>query len=319
MKNKNLIIILVFSLLAISAFGADGDGGYAGAFLKVPVEARPTGMGGAYIGVSNDAAGQLFNPAGIISIDKTVFSSSYRFMTLDRSLGFLSIVTPARLSSVIGFSWLYAGYGEVEERDGKIPTGSMISSSEHAFAISFAKLFLPALSIGTKLNYYHKNIAGINTFTLGFNLGATVFIDSLFRYASMEGRLFNDITAGVVFSNIAAKYSWDQEATGLNRAADDIFPRKLGFGISGKTLDRKLLLAADLEKNFEQSMIFRIGGEYLVHKTFLVRTGLNDGIFTAGLGFKFQLKRLSMAIDYAFSDDRVGEGEDHIFSLNINF
>ena len=106
-----LVPVLLVGLLLSNMVAADENGGYAGAFLKLPVEARPAAMGGAYIGVSDDAAGQLHNPAGIQSIEKKIFTSSYRAMGQGRKLGFLSLILPTRGESALGFSWLYAGYG----------------------------------------------------------------------------------------------------------------------------------------------------------------------------------------------------------------
>ena len=97
--------------------GDDGDGGYAGAFLQVPIGARPTAMGGAYIAVANDGAGALYNPAGLVSLRRMTFATSYRTMTLDRTLGYVTFIVPVEGDAVLGFNWLYAGSGEVDARD----------------------------------------------------------------------------------------------------------------------------------------------------------------------------------------------------------
>jgi len=78
-------------------------------------------------------------------------------------------------------------------------------------------------------------------------------------------------------------------------------------------------VAVDVEKNFEQNLLVRFGGEYRLNEFFLLRGGLNDGTLTAGAGFNFVLEKLILSVDYAFSNDRVGEGEDHIFTFNISF
>jgi hypothetical protein len=315
--------IIIAGILVVSAglqLAAESeDGGYAGAFLKMAVEARPTAMGGAYIAVSDDPAGQLHNPAGTAAITKKVFTSSYRAMKLGRSLGFLSVVFPARLESVLGLSWLYAGYGEVEEREANsFATGKMVSSSEHVFAINFAKKFVPYLSLGTKLNYYHKNVADLTSNSIGINLGAVFYIDSLFEYGVMEGKFLTDIRGGFVIENAAAKYVWEYEEVALAPSQTDDFPIVVGFGASGRTLDRNLLFALDIVKNARQDALIRFGAEYNFDNMFLIRSGLDDGVITAGAGFKFEVQSLTFSINYAFSDDRVGEGSDHIITFDIN-
>jgi hypothetical protein len=337
---KRYIYILapiVFLMLLFGNTKAAENGGYAGAFLKIPVEARPAAMGGAYIGVSDDAAGQLHNPAGLQSITTNVFTSSYRAMGQDRKLGFLSLSLPTRGESILGFSWLYAGYGSVEGRDNSgYATGEIISSNEHDFGITFAKRFEPFFAMGTKLNYYHKKHADMSVGSIGIDIGAMFFIDSLVPYGDMEGKLITDIKGGVEVKHLAAKYLWETDGTGLTPSQTDDFATFIGMGGSCRTIDRKLLLAVDLEliaarypdpaadASFDSRIsstdfIFQAGAEYSFEKKYFLRAGINDGVFTAGGGFKYSFENLALSINYAFSDDRVGEGDDHIISLDVNF
>jgi hypothetical protein len=320
MNKKTAFLIAIFLLITFNAGAASEDGGYAGVFLKMAVDAKPAGMGGAYIAVSDDGAGQLHNPAGTQTIGETIFNSSYRSMKLGRKMGYVSLLLPTHLESALGFSWLYAGSGEVEERDRSgYALGSTISSNEHAFAISFAKRFVPFLGLGTKLNYYHKNIGDLKASSIGINVGAVLFVDSLFRYGYMEDRFITDINAGLVLNNVGAEYPWETKGEELVATKTDEFPLVVGLGASCRVLDRKLLVALDAEKNFEQSALVRFGGEYTFRDDFLLRAGLNDGIISAGAGFKFSLEKLLLSVDYAFSADRAGAGEDHIFSLELRF
>lgn len=335
---KYIFVLSVLLMLSAANLSAETEnGGYAGAFVKIPVEARSAGMGGAYIGVSDDAAGQLHNPAGIQSITTKVFTSSYRAMGQDRKLGFLSLAIPTRGESILGFSWLYAGYGEVEGRDNSgYATGEMISSNEHDFAISFAKRFEPFFALGTKLNYYHKKHVDLSVGSIGIDLGALFFIDSLLEYGSMEGKLITDIRGGLAVKHIAAKYIWETEGTGLAPSQTDDFATFIGIGGSCRTLDRKLLIAADLEliaarfpdpdeeAEFEDritsnDMLFQMGGEYSFENKYFLRAGLNDGVLTTGAGFKYKFNSATLMINYAFSGDRVGEGDDHIITLDVSF
>lgn len=311
-------LLVIFGCANLPA--ATEDGGYAGAFLKIAVAARPTGIGGAYIAVSDDGSGQLHNPAGVQTMTEEVFTSSYRAMKLGRKLGFLSAIFPTKRESVLGFSWVYVGYGEVDERDNNgYATGNVISSNEHTFAVSFAKRFTPFLGLGTKLNYYAKSHAELKSNTIGINVGAILYVDSLIGYGVMEDKLVTDVAAGVVINNIAAKYRWEMAGEGLAAARNDKFPTVVGGGLSCRALKRKLLLALDVEKNFEQNLLMRFGGEFTLKEKFLLRGGLNDGTLSAGAGFNFVLEKLILSLDYAFSDGRVGEGEDHIFTFDINF
>lgn len=312
-----MILCLVFSQIAAAE---TEDGGYAGAFLKLAVQARPAGMGGAYIGVSDDAAGQLFNPAGAPAVQTKTIASSYRVMDLGRKLGFVSFMLPTRGASGLGLSWLYAGYGEVDTRNSSgQKLGGTISSSENDFGLTFGKQFAPFLGVGTKLNYYYKRLSDLSATSIGINMGIMISIDSLFQYGSMEGKPITDIKAGLVFSHLAANYSWSDKNAGLAATQDDKFPNLLGLGVSCRAIDRKLLVALDLEKNFKQALVSRFGAEYDFRNRLLLRGGLNEGAVTAGMGYTFALKKATLCFNYAFSAERTDEGSDHIISLDLKF
>ncbi len=319
--KKIIVLFGIFLLTAGLAAADDEDGGYAGAFLRVPLQPRAAAMGGAYIGLSDDAAGQLFNPAGLTGVTKLDFSSAYRVMKLDRKLGYVSFVIPTNLESAIGINWTYASSGSVERRSnsGYLQGGSL-SSDDHAFSVTFAKQFLPFLGTGARLVYLYKKFDDISGNSIGINLGIMISVDSLFEYGSMEERPINDIKVGIVAQNLAAKYSWNQESVGLDTDTDDAVPVEMGLGISFHTLNRTLLIAMDGRKNDKQAFVFRAGAEYPVHDRVDLRAGFDDGILTAGLGFHWPVNPGTMVnIDYAFSTDRADEGSEHIFGLSIRF
>jgi len=324
MKQTAFYIGLFFILCSAAVMAESEDGGYAGAFLNMALDARPAAMGGAYIGISDDASGQLYNPAGVAAMRTRSFSSAYRMMKLDRKLGFVSLVLPTRLESSLGISWIYAGYGEVTRRNSSgQDLGSTISSGEHAFAMTFAKQFSPVFSAGTKLNYYYKYLDDISekltASSVGINLGVMMYVDSLFEYGAMEEKAINDIKIGLVLDNLSAQYSWGSGDEGLRAAPDDAFPVSVGLGVSFRAFNRQLLLAVDGEKNLEQDPVFRFGGEYLYRDLMTLRAGLDNGHMTFGTGFPFKIGQADLFINYAFADDRVDEGSDHLFSLQVKF
>ncbi len=331
--KKNLIYInLALLCFASLAFADSETGGYAGAHLKIPVEARPAAMGGAYIAIADDIAGQLYNPAGISGVRQKVFASSYRAMGLDRSIGFVSFLLPTKKESALGLSWQFVGSGSVEVRNTSgVNMGTSISSNEHIFALTFAKQFSPIISLGTKLNYYikggstaadeYRSLYDINATSIGINLGALFCIDSLFEYGSMEEQIINDIKVGVTFNNLAARYIWGaSEVSSLVAAPEDKFPVIYGGGLSFKTFQRNLLMSVDLEKVEKRPIIVRLGGEFNYNDQFALRAGLNDGVLTAGLGYQFKFGARNILIfNYAFSNERIGEGNDHLFGFQIKF
>jgi hypothetical protein len=319
--KKIIITIFAIGLFGLpNLFAETEDGGYAGAFLKMAILARPTAMGSAYIGVSDDVAGQLYNPSGTVAISQKVFASSYRLMKLDRKLGFVSFIIPTRRESCLGISWLYAGYGEVMQRNNSgLELGSTISSNEHVFGVTFAKQFAPAFGAGTKVNYYYKRLGDVSANSIGINFGMMLYIDSLMPIGAMQNKPVTDIKLGLILNHLSATYGWKSEGEALSATQNDKFPFVVGVGGSCRLLKRMFLIAADLEKNEKQSLVARLGGEYTMKKGLLLRTGLNDGALTAGMGYTFSFGSYSLLFNYAFSADRADEGNDHVVSLDLRF
>lgn len=337
MKKIIIYIWLAIISLSVSSFAERGTGGFAGAYMELAAEPRPAAMGGAYIAISDDAAGQLYNPAGVTAIRQAIFTSSFRSMTLGRSIGFASLLLPTRQESALGISWQYVGSGSVDVRneDGD-KMGMSFSANEHIFAITFAKQFTPFLGLGSKLQYLLKDgfsaggaigsrnydiIYDNGASSIGINLGAMLYVDSLFEYGEMEYKAINDIKIGLVFKNMAAEYRWTSNKNpNMTSAPDDKFPLIYCGGISFKSFQRKLLFAFDLEKVDMRPIAVRFGGEYVYNNKFALRTGFDDGIITGGIGYHFSMGAANiLEFDYAFSSARVDEGSDHLFGFHFKF
>ncbi len=314
-------------LVAGGACAGDGDGGYAAPWLQVPIGARPTAMGGAYLGISDDGAAPLFNPAGLARLEKSMFSSSYRAMTLDRKLGYVTAVTPVRGESTLGVHWLYAGSGSVPARDGDgYLTGHDISMNAHNIAIVFAKMLTPYLSAGVNLNYILIDMPELDANSVGFDFGAMLYIEQLFDRENRDALAVRDLQVGVVAKNfsksfkyVSDKYNMKYTSLAAGTTQEDKAPIEMGIGASGRFLDRTLVLASDLVKTKNQSLRFHGGAEYFVTEQFMLRGGYSDKRLTAGTGYLFKLGQNALAIDYAFSTDKVDEGSEHIFSFDLMF
>ncbi len=324
MKRTAAIVIAV--LLATPVWAEDGDGGYAGAQFQIPIGARPAGMGGAYLGVSDDGAGPLYNPAGIVSADHKLFATSYRVMDLDRKLGYLTFLLPTREKSVVGLNWHYFGSGSVQRRDsdGREIDGEL-SYNNHAVSALFAKRFEDYLSLGMRATYLHATFAEMASYSIGIDAGVMLYVSQLFDRDRREFMAVQDIRLGLVVKNIAAKYRWESGDYNVvyggtfGSEQDDEVPLEVGLGGSARFLDRKLLVAADAYKNTEQDPRLHIGAEYFVVPELALRGGFSNGRLAAGTGYMFKFGRQMLAIDYAFSTDREDEGSEHIFSFDLLF
>ncbi len=328
MMSKSLYLIATLLIFAGASLAGDGDGGYAGAFFQVPIGARPTSMGGAYLAVSNDGAAPLYNPAGLADLRRPIFASSYRMMKLDRQLTYATLMFPIRGNSALGVHWLFAGSGDVERRnyDGDL-TGGTISQNNHAGSIIFAKRFENVFSAGIKLSYLHSTFAEMTAYSVGVDVGAMLYFDWLFGRERVGTLPVDDMQLGLTLKHLDASYLWNNENyvfkyVGANQPGseqEDKIPTEIGIGLSGRLLQRKLLLATDLIKNSEQGAMLHAGAEYFIKPEFALRAGFSDGRLAAGTGYIFNIANQVLAIDYAFSTDKADEGSEHIFSFDLLF
>ena len=329
MKN-GLIVIVGLALLGTPSLYSQDDakGGYAGAFFQIPAGARPTAMGGAYTAISNDGAAPLFNPAGLATIRRTIISSSYRAMQLDRSLGYVTAMFPVRGQSALGVHWLHAGTGSTPAYDADgFEAGHDVGFSHNQFAIVFAKRFEEWIAVGANMNYLYSTFPEISAAQVGFDFGAMVYIDQLVDREKRDLMPVQDIRIGATVKHINKDYTWNSEnyniayttsSTGVEQI--DKVPIEATLGVSARFLNRRLLTAADLSKNEKQPFIVHLGSEYFVTREFAVRAGYYQSRLTAGTGYVFNFgEKLTLAVDYAFTTDRVDEGSEHIFSFDLLF
>jgi hypothetical protein len=341
--HKTAFVAIVSMVLMVSiASAADGSGGYAASFLQVPIGARPTAMGGAYLAVSNDGAGALYNPAGLAGLQRPLFGTSYRVLRLDRKLGYATLLFPVANQATLGFNWLYAGSGSVAMRDQDgLPTGDNFSMNNHVFSIIFAKRFESYMSVGAKLNYFQSSIPHVTAASIGIDIGAMLYVNELIDREVRDKFPLTDLQVGFTIKNLAAKYIWNSEKFNqayiglgtLGYEQTDQLPTEIGLGVSSRINQRKLLLDVDVVgrvmqgKRLDQygaqstgtssQFVVRPGGEYFVTPEFAVRTGFSENRFTVGTGYVFKLKKSALAIDYAFSTARADEGSEHIFSFDL--
>lgn len=324
------LIIPFILVLAVSSWGGstaaeEAEGGYAGAFLQVPVGARPTAMGGAYRAISTDGAGPLFNPAGLSTLTRPLFGSSYRALQLDRKLGYVTALFPVKNEAVLGVQWLYAGSGSVEARDADgYLQGHEISQNNHQFTILFAKKFERWLGLGVNLSYLQSYLSELDANSVGFDFGVMIYVEQLIDREKRDQLPVKDIQIGLTIKDVAKNFRWNSEqyvnkftTGGLATEQEDEVPIEFGLGLSGRFFNRMLLLSTDLVKNKDQGPRFHAGGEYYVRPKFALRTGFSDGRFTAGTGYLFQFRNHQMVIDYAFTTDEADEGSEHIFSFDL--
>jgi hypothetical protein len=252
-KKSFLIMIVVLFSLTSNLCADTGDGGYAGAFQQSGLGARALGIGGAFVGVADDATAGFFNPAGLVQIHIRTFGAFFRKMTLDRRLSYITFCQPIREEATLSLGWTNVGVKDVVGRNGNGEITEDIKNYENVIELFFARKILEKLSVGIRIGYAQYNLANINAYGIGF--GFSVF-----------GKPIQKLRLGAAVENIGMKYSWTsgdywKKFDLLGSSSKENFPVNLRFGASYLLLKDRILVSTEIDKSEKQKEKIHLGVE----------------------------------------------------------
>ncbi len=316
-----LLAIVLVSCPAGTAWALSKVGTTAAPFLTICVGSRAQGMGGAFVGLADDATALYWNPAGISRLDRSqillVREQMFAGMTFDYA-GFLFPLT--RHQSVgAAMTLLDVGEMEVTTIDEPEGTGELFLSHQLALAFSYGVNFTDRFSLGGSLKYIEEKIWHERATSVAFDVG------TLFRSP------FNDMRIGVTVSNVGQDMRMrgqdlfvgvdlDPDQDGNNSASvtelhTDTWPLPLIFraGVAQPLRmgrHHRLTWAIDAEHPIDNDESVNLGTEYAFRERFFIRCGFQhlflpyrEGGLTAGAGLHIPLSRaLDFGVDFAWQD-----------------
>jgi len=310
---KKIWLVLLILGCAIS-LQAEGNGGFAGSFLRIGLGARGMAMGNAQVASAGHGFGFYYNPAGLPFLEKRSANFSYSFMSLDRRFYFVGLSTPLRPRGGFAIGWIYSGVGNIQGYDSRgVETGE-INHGLHAIYFSFGVGIIPGrLTAGISAKYLIENISdegdnysykgtGVGA-DLGLMFQATSFLTIGYQLKDLNGRLRSN--TGSIFER------------GMTLDNDFPLSNKLGFYLI--TPWKWARLAYDFEWSDAGEEKNHLGLEFVIPAASL-RLGYDNNHFTFGGGLNisshFGVKTI---LNYAFINSVVDEGVSHIFSWQFAF
>jgi len=321
---KNIFFIFIILLTTHAAFATSGDGGYAGAFLRMGFEARSKALGDAFTAVSEGAVAAIYNPAALPNMNSRQAILSTSFLPLDRNLNYIGFAMPIRpkakaegqapLNAGLAVGWINAGVDNIDGRDGSGNHTGMLSNSENAFFMSFALKPSDYFSIGISGKILYNRIpdiaeenSALTSSGFGIDIGA---------YSNpLPG-----LTLGLVLRDNMSKYSWNTDKV-YERGTSTVykFPKIVRAGAAYRIPQQWLLLVADLETSDVQNPRYHIGAEFQYKELGALRAGLDHDSPTFGLGFYFKLFGKQTILNYAFMPGLEALAPDHVVSWSFDF
>ena len=307
----------------------------AAEFLKIGVGPRATGMGGAFVAVSDDASALYWNPAGIAKLDKHEILTSHSRWIGDLDFNYAGAVFNFDKIGHVGFSLTMLNVPKMLVRTETFQegTGETFDAADYAVGITYAGTVGDRFSIGGTVKYIQQRIWHSKAHAFAVDIGSKFETDffgglvigaNIFNFGTemkMEGRdmrTFVDPDPTIDGNNDQVPVNYETDAWNL--------PLNFQFGVSLKPIDTRmhsLLFAVDAlhpSSNYES---INVGGEYGFQQRIYLRGGYEalflddmEAGLSGGLGIHQTLFNGIMAkLSYGYkSAGRLG----HIHTLSLS-
>lgn len=294
----------------------------AGQFLKIGPGARALGMGGTYVGVSDDIYAIYYNPAGV-AINKgngqVAFNHTQWLADVNYDFAAASINVESLGTLFISVTSLRVPEEKVRTFEYPEGNGQFWDASSVSFGVGYARSLTDRFSIGFQAKYIQESIWSSSASGFALDIG-TYYITP-----------FNDLVIGASISNFGTKMQLDGKdiqinydpdgnlSTGPNNVPANLamdqydlpLTFRIGFAMDVvKTRYIRIKTALDATHPNDNAEYLNVGLELAYDELFFIRGGykslfLSDSEqgFTLGAGLNYEMSRgLFIRINYAYGD-----------------
>ncbi len=336
---RSLALALVIGLLVVpaSAQKVTKVGTTTAKFLSIPVGARALGMGGAFVGIADDATAMFWNPAGLARATQAEVLVNHAAWLADINFNWGGVMLPVGEFGTLGLSVTSLSMAEMERTTEDQPegTGQTFSAGSFALGLSYAKNLTDWFAIGGTVRYVNEHIWNSNATAFAVDVG------TLFKTP------FEGVTFGAGISNFGTKLRMSGDDllvqkdispnngnnanvnANLSTESFDL-PLALRIGVAYQPIadeDQSLILAVDASHPNDNAENINVGFEYSVLQRILsIRAGYralgardSEEQFTVGGGVRYGLTdNLVFRLDYAY--EKFGLLSDvHKFSVALMY
>lgn len=315
--RKIIAAVGLLGLVAAHAHAAnifEKVGTFDGQFLKIAVGARATAMGGAFVGVADDATALFWNAAGIAKLDSDKSELSLHHASWPADMSFDQVAYVFHLKKIPGAFGVHARALTMDpmvettayQPDPVVGTGNTFDAGMMTAGVTYARSFTDKFSAGVTFNMVHEGLADLSQQTFAFDIGTLYDVGTL------------GMKIGMAISNIGSQIKFIERESRI--------PAIFRVGTSAmvfQTADQKLLGAFEFSHPPDNSERLNAGFEYGFKKYVFLRGGYNfnydsEGI-AGGAGFHFPVSVAGQAdLDYAYTDMK-DLGGSHRVSLKFVF
>ena len=264
-----------------------------GAFKEIIFGARPSGLGSAFVGVADDSNALLFNPAGIVQIEKPEVNFMYSKLfygleDTDLSSGFAGFVCPISKFNSLGIHW--ANFISLDEY------------SEDMLGLSYGFAVFEQIYFGFTLKYLNHS----------YVLDERTKNDPVFSSGKSKYGITLDLGALAKFDNFSVGISGKNiTEPDVRLKTKDTVPMQItagfGYNVEEFLFLKNFLMVFDTSYRNQEwgstfdKLNFNLGFEFYPVKPLTLRIGGNASGISLGSGIKFsKLSIFELQLDYAF-------------------
>ncbi len=259
------------------------------AFLKVDVGVRSAGLGGAYVALGQDAPGMYWNPASMAFVEGIQGGISVTDYWEELTLSFAGVSFPISPYARLGLMLEALTGPAFQATDEYHPdgTGEGVTYGDYMVGISWTRKLSSRYAVAVNVKLLQEVLDQDRLTGVALDLASYYWVG------------FRDIRIGMGIFNIGP----DAGVRGGGR-----YPLPVTFraGVAGR-LGEHLLSTFQVEKAVDNTEVFRIGLEWTLHPSLILRGGLPLNSRPVGEGWTgwatgFSLMLSSLRLDYAFQD-----------------
>ncbi|MGH7494090.1 MAG: PorV/PorQ family protein [bacterium] len=335
-----LILYLCASILDKAAFAQDVTkaGTSAAAFLRIPVGARGTALGSAFVSMADDPTAMFWNPGGLARLSKSALFVDHSPYLPGLNFDYLALALRSERFGSVGFNVTALSTDKMLRTtvDQPMGTGESFDAVSLAVGVAYARNLTDRFSIGANVKYIQETI--LNSRATGFALDIGTLYTTPFDGIRLGVSIANFGPAMQMTGedlNVRVDVAPDQEGdnqsiVGQLKTDDFDSPLLMRVGISWDALKggaQRLTLAADGLNPNDNTQSINVGAEFALFKEMLVlRGGFNDLFLedrekglTLGAGFNLDIQGgWGVTAGYAFQDLEHLDSVNR-FSLAIKF
>jgi hypothetical protein len=287
-------------------------GTFDGQFLKIDVGARASGMGGAFVAISDDASALYWNCAGIARIEGSQLSLNNAMWIADMQFNQIGYVFHVKkFPGAFGVNARSLSMKPMVETtayqpDPVVGTGRTFDAGMMSLGLTYSRSFTDKFSAGVTANFINEGLADLSQQTYAFDIGTLYDVGTL------------GMKIGMSIENIGTQVKFIER--------EGRIPSIFRVGTSFQMLnsaENKLVGSFDFSHPPDNAERMNVGAEYTFHDFLRVRGGYNINYdaqaLAGGVGFRFPISSMGKAdLDYAYTD--MGDlGGVHRFSLQFGF